>query len=205
VAVDLPALGLAPGPGVSLDAEVLHAPQLPAGSMPKVDADAGTIGGFDLGRRKWTLVAFRRYPTQPSCPVVTAREDWAGADQEPRAELYWQWGLARPDVRDLGDGSQGDLARSDDGDVRLRLWRRDDRVLLLVHNAGQADKTCGVRLDMVKLGLMPIKPWASKIGFQRIEGSQEGGEPAFDVHTGAISGLRLPANGWATFSIRMYP
>jgi hypothetical protein len=148
----------------------------------------------DPAKRSLALRGFREYPR--------LYDTWKGPEASvPPAAL--DWGLAEDDTEYVPFWRNA-FVTSEDKDVLVSMWRKKDRVVLVVFNYSRA-KTLDakLRVDLDKLNLLPQRPWEDFLRVRDLDKPAD--EPATELdfatrsvtlrrllpHTGRVIGIRL--------------
>jgi hypothetical protein len=119
--------------------------------------------------------------------------------EQALSEEMLDWGVAGPDTQFLPAATVEAIKAPER--IEVAMWRRADRVLLAVRNAGDAIATgVEVDIDLDALDLAPERPWQE---FIRVRGFG-GAAPALDFHARKLSVGTLAAGEIRWIGVRRY-
>jgi hypothetical protein len=113
-------------------------------------------------------------------------------------------GLVRGDTQYCAEGVD-QLVTCGDPAVKVSSWRLPDRVLLVVrYPQGDKPKDVSVKLDMAKLGVVPVLKWQDFVGVRDLGEEPGPTESKLDFYAGELKLKAMRPNTARLVGIRKY-
>ena len=123
-------------------------------AAPRLDLQTGALTGFDLfyHDQRYLLITWDEQAVAP--------ETWHGVFADSDLARAVNWGINRPETRELTAPEVRATVTGLAGALSLRVWRQPGTVLLRIANAGTTSADATLTLNLEPLGVKVKKLWS---------------------------------------------